>query len=236
MGKREMLQMATLRKMMMTAAAVALCGLSAAQEGSAPPPEAVAPAPAPEVTAPAPAGLVTAISFEEVKSIFADAQVPFEVKQLKSGRNYIVGQPNGWVMFVYVMNCDDDTNLTGCKAISLESGDFVKKADLAFVNGFNAQNVVSHAVLLEGGQSYTKFGLILHSGVSSTYLRDAFRMFVNEMAFYSEQLDKVGAEAPKPTGTFGAETGLTENSQSLAPRENAYTSVSTGDPNIVFGK
>lgn len=234
--------MTTLRKLMFTAATVALCGFSMAQEGSAPPPEAVPAQPVPEAAppaadpAPAGPGLVTAVSFDEVKAIFADAQVPYEVKQLKSGRNYIVGQPNGWVMFVYVMNCDDDTKLTGCKAVSLESGDFVKKADLAFVNGFNAQNVVSHAVLLEGGQSYTKFGLILHSGVSETYLRDAFRMFVNEMAFYSEQLDKAGAQPPKPTGTFGAETGLTEKSQSLVPRENAFTSVSTDDPNIVFGK
>ncbi|MFT3808324.1 MAG: YbjN domain-containing protein [Micropepsaceae bacterium] len=227
------------RKLVLIAAAAALCGLAVAQDGTAPPPEAVAPTAAPpEAAAPAPAetGLITAVSFEDVKAVFAGAGVPFEVKQLKSGRNYILGQPNGWVMFVYVMNCDDDAALTGCKAISLESGDFVKKVDLSFVNAFNAQNVVSHAVLLEGGQSYTKFGLLLHSGVSPTYLRDAFRMFVNEMSFYADELQKAGAEPPKPTGTFGAGAGLTERSQTLSPRENASMSLSSGDAGVVFGK
>lgn len=230
--------MAALRKLVLTAAVAALCGLGRAQDGSAPPPEA---APLPEAVpaaeaAPAAPGLVTSVSFEDVKAIFTEAQVPFEVKQLKSGRNYIIGQPNGWVLFVYVMNCDDDTALTGCKAISLESGDFVKKVDLTFVNAFNAQNVVSHAVLLEGGQSYTKFGLIFHSGVSPTYLREAFRMFVNEMAFYADALQKVGAESPKPTGTFATGTGLTEKAQSTVPRESEFTSLSTSDPGVVFGK
>lgn len=227
-----------LRKLVLTAATAALCGLGIAQDGTTPPPEA---APPPEAVAapeaaPAAPGLITSVSFEDVKAIFTEAQVPFEVKQLKSGRNYILGQPNGWVLFVYVMNCDDDTALTGCKAISLESGDFVKKVDLGFVNTFNAQNVVSHAVLLEGGQSYTKFGLIFHSGVSSTYLREAFRMFVNEMAFYADALQKAGAEPPKPTGTFTSDGGLTEKAQSTAARESEFTSLSTSDPGVVFGK
>lgn len=217
--------MSFLRTALLTGVAVAFCGLASAQLVPGGQPAPVPPPPPPPAAepaaAPAPAGgLVSEISLADIKALFTGAGVPYEEIKSQSGRPYLVGKPNGWVMFVVAMNCTDDTVQTGCKAVLIESGSFVKPSSAQIVNDFNAQNVVTRAVLGNNGQSYTRQVVLFNSGVSPTYLRESLAWFTNEMAFYADTLDKAaGAAAPTSGGgTFASGAKVPEFSLQSSTR------------------
>jgi hypothetical protein len=242
--------MTFLRSMLLTGAAIAFCGMAAAQlvPGGEPPaatpgavPEAppVAPPPPPPAAAPvsAPGGNVTKVSFEDVKAVFAGAGVPFEIAKMSSGRPYIVGKPNGWVMFAYVVACEDDTALTGCAGVMTESGVFTLKTTAAVINNFNSMNTITHGVLLESGEPYLKQVLVFNSGVSPTYLRENFAYFVKEMSFFAEELQKAAEGAPAAGGAFSAGTGLQDKLQNATRTGLAEdTGIAGHDAGGAFGK
>jgi len=211
--------MTLLRSALLTGAALAFCGISAAQlvPGGEPPPEVPVavpePPPPPQAVAPVATGLVTTTSLEEVKTLLTSLQAPFTIEKASTGRAYIAAKPNGWYMFVNLIDCADDAAQTGCTGVQFTSGAFNRKANAKFVNEFNDAVVFSHAVLMEGDQSYTRLLVGFNSGVAPTYLGDQFVWFQREMGYYADELDKAMGAAPATGGTFAAGTGMPDKVQ-----------------------
>lgn len=214
-----------LRTALLTGAAVAFCGLAAAQlvPGGDPPPEVAPPPPPPVSPTPPPppaGGLVTKVSLADIKAIFTEAGVPFEIARTNSGREIVVGKPNGWVMSVLVMECSDEAAQTGCEALMMVSGTFVKPASLDLANEYNLKNVISHAVIVEGNKSFTKQVMTLNAGIAPGFLRDSFRIFVAEMAHYAEMIERQGSTSSGTGGgTFSANALGAEGLQTVTPTQ-----------------
>lgn len=173
-------------------------------------PPAAEPTPAP---AAAPGGMITYTNADSLKALFDAAGVPVELKTNDKGYTYLIGQPEGFIMFVYPTNCEGNSKTGKCPIVALESGLWNKPISVDQANDFNEQIRFSNATVYPDteGKPVIEYTVALNAGVSPDYLKATFRYFTNDMSGFLEYLNSLGAAAPAGASKpgFASETGST---------------------------
>lgn len=213
------------RRLIGLAAAATLASAAIAQVPPPPPP------PPPASATPPVGGLVTKIGIDGLKKIFEEAGVAYTVESYEDGYPYLAASPEGYRMFVTLLDCAEKTKALDCSAIAMESGAWVRKLTLDQVNMYNRGYGIAKAALHNpaDGQPVISATFGIYDGVSPTYIRGQLKLFLNNMKIFGSFKWLPDEPADAAAGGTGGSFAMSSEKPTLAGRDLQRTdSVPTG--------
>lgn len=155
--------------------------------------------------------LVRSLNATTMQAIFEAANVPVEVHKTENGYTYLSGTPQGFMMFVYPLDCEGDSATGNCRAVTLESALWKVAIGAENANLYNRGTSLANAVVYEAdaGKPVIEYSFAVDAGVSPEYIRTNLRYFTYNMQSFGKFLTDLQAKAAQTEPASGFAVGKT---------------------------